>query len=175
MVTGASTADLVLILVDARTGVIEQTKRHALIASLLRIPHLVLCVNKMDLVNFESEVFEEIKSDFREYAARLEIPDLTIIPISALNGDNVVQRSAQMPWYDGMPLLRHLEEVHIASDRNLIDVRFPVQLVIRPTQDGLNRDYRGYALPTRVVCLTAYFFPTTSSSSCNQVSIAVKS
>ncbi len=145
MVTGASTADLVLILVDARTGVIEQTKRHALIASLLRIPHLVLCVNKMDLVNYESEVFENIKSDFREYVARLEIPDLTIIPISALNGDNVVQRSSQMPWYDGTPLLRHLEEVYIASDRNLIDVRFPVQLVIRPIQDGLNRDYRGYA------------------------------
>ncbi len=144
MVTGASTADLVLIIVDARHGVVEQTRRHALLASLLRIPHLVLCVNKMDLVDFEEKVFNEIKSDFRDYAARLEIPDLTIIPISALNGDNVVDRSKEMTWYEGSPLLRHLEEVHIASDRNLIDVRFPVQLVIRPISDDSHRDYRGY-------------------------------
>jgi sulfate adenylyltransferase subunit 1 len=144
MVTGASTADLALVLIDARKGVLEQSRRHAFIASLLRIPHLVLCVNKMDLVGYEREVFEAIKADFREFATRLDVTDLTFIPISALHGDNVVDRSANMPWYEGTSLLHHLEEVHIASDRNLIDCRFPVQYVIRPRSDAFH-DYRGYA------------------------------
>jgi bifunctional enzyme CysN/CysC len=144
MVTGASTANLALILVDARKGVLEQSKRHAFIASLLRIPHLVLCVNKMDLVGHDSAVFEEIKEDFTDWASRLDITDLTFIPISALHGDNVVQRSVNMTWYDGPSLLHHLEEVYIASDRNLIDCRFPVQYVIRPKSNA-HHDYRGYA------------------------------
>src|SRR5216684_3490850 len=134
MVTGASTANLALILIDARKGILEQSKRHAFIASLLRIPHLVLCVNKMDLVDYERPVFDEIKEEFTDWASRLDITDLTFIPISALHGDNVVERSANMTWYDGPSLLHHLEHVHIASDRNLIDVRFPVQYVIRPHQ-----------------------------------------
>ncbi len=144
MVTGASTADLALILIDARKGVLEQSRRHAFIASLLRIPHLVLCVNKMDLVGYDREVFETIKAEFREFATKLDVADLTFIPISALHGDNVVDRSANMPWYEGTSLLHHLEEVHIASDRNLIDCRFPVQYVIRPRNDAFH-DYRGYA------------------------------
>ncbi len=144
MVTGASTADLALILIDARKGVLEQSRRHAFIASLLRIPHLVLCVNKMDLVGYDREVFEAIKAEFREFATKLDVADLTFIPISALHGDNVVDRSANMPWYEGTSLLHHLEEVHIASDRNLIDCRFPVQYVIRPRNDAFH-DYRGYA------------------------------
>src|SRR5688572_9666349 len=147
MVTGASTADLALILVDARRGVLEQSRRHAFLASLLGIPHLVVCVNKMDLVGWSQERFEEIKNEFRAFAMRLEIPDLVFVPISALHGDNVVERSANMDWYEGTPLLHHLEEVHIASDRNLIDARFPVQYVIRPQNqpDGELHDYRGYA------------------------------
>jgi sulfate adenylyltransferase subunit 1 len=144
MVTGASTANLALILVDARKGILEQSKRHAFIASLLRIPHLVLCVNKMDLVDYERSVFEEIKEEFTDWASRLDITDLTFIPISALLGDNVVERSANMNWYDGPSLLHHLEEVYIASDRNLIDCRFPVQYVIRPKSNA-HHDYRGYA------------------------------
>jgi bifunctional enzyme CysN/CysC len=144
MVTGASTADLALILVDARKGVLEQSRRHAFIASLLRIPHLVLCVNKMDLVDFDQEVFERISADFAGWAAKLEISDVTFIPISALHGDDVVERSTRMPWYDGPSLLYHLEHVHIASDRNLVDARFPVQWVIRPMSDE-HHDYRGYA------------------------------
>ncbi|CAO5243967.1 sulfate adenylyltransferase subunit 1 [Frankia sp. AgKG'84/4] len=144
MVTGASTADLALLLVDARKGVVEQTRRHAFLASLLRVPHLVLCVNKMDLVDFDRDVFEKIKEDFRRFAAKLEIVDVTAIPVSALAGDNVVSRSPSTPWYDGSSLLHHLEELHIASDRNLIDVRFPVQWVVRPRSDELH-DYRGYA------------------------------
>ena len=132
MVTGASTADLALILVDARKGVLEQSRRHAFLASLLGIPHLVLCVNKMDLVDWSEERFEEIKAEFRAFAMKLDVHDLTFIPVSALHGDNVVDRSANMPWYEGSALLHHLEEVHIASDRNLIDARFPVQYVIRP-------------------------------------------
>ncbi len=132
MVTGASTADLAIVLVDARKGVIAQSKRHAFISSLLGIPHVVVCVNKMDLVNFDEGVFDAIVEDFDAFAARLELPDVTFIPISALLGDNVVDRSEAMPWYQGPPLLYHLEHVHIASDRNLIDVRFPVQWVIRP-------------------------------------------
>ncbi|KJE24743.1 sulfate adenylyltransferase subunit 1 [Frankia torreyi] len=144
MVTGASTADLALLLVDARKGIVEQTCRHAFLASLLRVPHLVLCVNKMDLVDFDREVFEQIKEDFRRFAAKLEIVDVATIPVSALTGDNVVSRSPSTPWYDGSSLLHHLEELHIASDRNLIDVRFPVQWVVRPRSEELH-DYRGYA------------------------------
>jgi bifunctional enzyme CysN/CysC len=144
MVTGASTADLALVLIDARKGVLEQSRRHAFIASLLRIPHIVLCVNKMDLVDYDRDVFEAVKADFREFATRLDVADLTFIPISALHGDNVVERSVNMPWYEGTSLLHHLEEVHIASDRNLIDCRFPVQYVIRPRSDAFH-DYRGYA------------------------------
>ncbi len=147
MVTGASTADLAVVLVDARNGLTEQSRRHAFLATLLRVPHLVLAINKMDLVDYSSEVFEQISEEFTAFAAKLEIGDLTFIPISALHGDNVVQRSGNMPWYDGPSLLHHLEHVHIASDRNLIDVRFPVQYVIRPHQatDPELHDYRGYA------------------------------
>ncbi|HUO70229.1 MAG TPA: sulfate adenylyltransferase subunit CysN [Solirubrobacteraceae bacterium] len=144
MVTGASTADLSIVLVDARKGVSEQTRRHAYIASLLRIPHLVVCVNKMDLVNYDEEVFYDILEELTDWAARLQIPDITFIPISALHGDNVVNRSWAMSWYGGAPLLYHLEHVVIAPDRNLADVRFPVQWVIRPMSDA-HHDYRGYA------------------------------
>ena len=144
MVTGASTADLAIVLIDARRGLLEQSKRHAFIATLLRIPHLVLCVNKMDLVDYDQDVYEQIKDEFRAFATRLDIADITFIPISALRGDNVVDHSENMPWYPGVPLLTHLEEVHIASDRNLIDSRFPVQYVIRPLTDS-HHDYRGYA------------------------------
>jgi sulfate adenylyltransferase subunit 1 len=144
MVTGASTADLALILIDARNGVVEQSRRHAFIASLLRIPHLVVCVNKMDLVEFDQEVFERICADFAGWAAKLEVSDVTFIPISALHGDNVVERSDRTPWYEGPSLLYHLEHVHVASDRNLVDARFPVQWVVRPMSDD-HHDYRGYA------------------------------
>jgi len=144
MVTGASTANLALILIDARNGILEQSRRHSFIASLLRVPHLVLCVNKMDLVDYDEAVFESVRAEFRNFAAKLEIGDLTFVPISALRGDNVVHRSASMPWYEGPSLLHHLEDVHIASDRNLIDARFPVQYVIRPVSDAWH-DYRGYA------------------------------
>ncbi|GIG66002.1 sulfate adenylyltransferase subunit CysN [Phytomonospora endophytica] len=144
MVTGASTADLALILVDARKGLVEQSRRHAFLCSLLRVPHMVLCVNKMDLVDYSQEVFEEIAAEFTAFATKLDVPDLTIIPVSALRGDNVVDRSPNMPWFAGSSLLHHLERVHIASDRNLVDVRFPVQYVIRP-QSNQHRDYRGYA------------------------------
>jgi bifunctional enzyme CysN/CysC len=144
MVTGASTADLALILLDARKGVLEQSRRHAFIASLLRIPHLVVCVNKMDLVDFDQDVFENITAEFAGWAAKLDVHDLTFIPISALHGDNVVERSARMPWYEGTSLLYHLEHVHVASDRNLQDPRFPVQWVVRPMSDE-HHDYRGYA------------------------------
>ena len=144
MVTGASTANLALLLVDARKGVLEQTRRHALLSSLLRVPHLVLCVNKMDLVDYEQAVFDEIREEFTAFAAKLDITDLGFVPISALEGDNVVERSQNMPWFNGQPLLSHLEDVHIASDRNLVDNRFPVQYVIRP-QSSEFRDYRGFA------------------------------
>jgi bifunctional enzyme CysN/CysC len=147
MVTGASTADLAIVLVDARNGLTEQSRRHAFLTTLLRVPHLVLAVNKMDLVGYDAAVFDRIMEEFTNFAAKLEIGDLTFIPISALHGDNVVQRSANMPWYNGPSLLHLLEHVHIASDRNLIDVRFPVQYVIRPHQatDPRLHDYRGYA------------------------------
>jgi len=144
MVTGASTADLSIMLVDARKGVSEQTRRHAYIASLLRIPHLVVCVNKMDLVNYDEDVFYEILEELTDWAARLQIPDITFIPISALNGDNVVERSWAMSWYGGAPLLYHLEHVVIAPARNRVDVRFPVQWVNRPMSDE-HHDYRAYA------------------------------
>ncbi len=144
MVTGASTADLSVVLVDARKGVSEQTRRHAYIASLLRIPHFVVCVNKMDLVDYDEAVFDRIVDELTDWTARLELPDITFIPISALHGDNVVERSEAMPWYAGAPLLYHLEHVVIAPDRNLADVRFPVQWVIRPMTDE-HHDYRGYA------------------------------
>jgi bifunctional enzyme CysN/CysC len=144
MVTGASTADLAIVLIDARKGMLPQSKRHAFISSLLRIPHLVVCVNKMDLVDFDEGVFQGIVDEFEGFAAKLDVPDVTFIPISALLGDNVVERSEAMPWYQGPPLLYHLEHVHIASDRNLIDVRFPVQWVIRP-RSGSGTDYRAYA------------------------------
>ncbi len=144
MVTGASTADLALVLVDVRNGVVEQSRRHAFISTLLRIPHLVVCVNKMDLVGYDEAAFEKVKAQFREFAMKLDVSDLTFIPVSALHGDNVVERSPNMPWYQGPSLLHHLEEVHIASDRNLIDARFPVQYVLRPYSDEFH-DYRGFA------------------------------
>ncbi|PXX54919.1 adenylylsulfate kinase /sulfate adenylyltransferase subunit 1 [Nocardia tenerifensis] len=144
MVTGASRADLALVLLDARKGVVEQTRRHAFLSTMLGIPHLVLCVNKMDLVDWSQERFEEIREEFGSFASKLDIHDLTFLPISALTGDNVVERSENMPWFHGAPLLRLLEEVHIASDRNLVDARLPVQYVIRPQRsDG--SDHRGYA------------------------------
>jgi sulfate adenylyltransferase large subunit len=144
MVTGASTASLALVLVDARKGVIEQTRRHSYIASLLGIPHLVLCVNKMDLVDFSEGVYEKIRQEFTIFSTRLRIKHISFIPMSGLLGDNVVERSIRMPWYQGEPLLSFLEDVHIASDWNLQDSRFPVQWVVRP-QDGAYRDFRAYA------------------------------
>jgi sulfate adenylyltransferase subunit 1 len=144
MVTGASTANVALVLVDARNGVVEQTKRHAIIASLLQIPHLVVCINKMDLVGYDQDVYEKVKADFEDFSARLEIKDVQFIPISALRGDNVVNRSEEMNWFEGTTLMYYLENVHIASDHNLIDCRFPVQYVIRPNTDDYH-DYRGYA------------------------------
>ncbi len=144
MVTGASTADLGLVLVDARQGLTEQSRRHAVLLSLLRVPHLVLAVNKMDLVDYSEEVFTRIQDEFTAFSTKLTIPDLTTIPMSALQGDNVVERSTNMPWYDGPSLIHHLEHVHVASDRDLFDVRFPVQYVVRPKSDDFH-DYRGYA------------------------------
>jgi len=144
MVTGASTADLGLVLVDARQGLTEQSRRHAVLLSLLRVPHLVLAVNKMDLVDYAEDVYERIHNEFTTFATKLNIPDLEVIPISALKGDNVVDRSSEMPWYHGPTLMHHLEHVHVASDRDLVDVRFPVQFVIRPKSDEFH-DYRGYA------------------------------
>jgi bifunctional enzyme CysN/CysC len=144
MVTGASTANLALLLIDARKGVLEQTRRHALLSSMLGVPHLVLCVNKMDLVEYDQRIYDEIREEFTAFAAKLDITDLSFVPISALAGDNVVEQSPNMSWFHGQPLLGHLEDVHIASDRNLVDNRFPVQYVIRP-QSAEYRDYRGFA------------------------------
>ena len=144
MVTGASTANLALILVDARNGVVEQSRRHAVLASLLHVPHFVLCVNKMDLVDYDQGRFEEIRADFESFVSRLGIEDLTTIPVSALHGDNVASRSHNLEWYEGPSLLHHLENVYIGSDRNLIDPRFPVQYVLRPHSRKFH-DYRGYA------------------------------
>ena len=144
MVTGASTANLALILVDARKGLVEQTRRHSFIASLLQIPHIIVCVNKMDLVDHSEQVFDQIKTDYEDFAAKLDVKDIRFIPISALKGDNVVTKSQNMPWYEGTTLLYALENVHIGSDYNHIDCRFPVQTVIRPKSDDYH-DYRGYA------------------------------
>lgn len=145
MVTGASTANLAIILVDARTGVIEQTCRHAFIANLLRIRHVIVAVNKMDLVDYSEERFEEITKEFEEFASRLDnIVDMVTIPISALHGDNVVEKSTNTPWYEGPTMLYHLENVYIGSDHNHVDARFPVQWVIRPHSDE-HHDFRGYA------------------------------
>lgn len=144
MVTGASTANAAIILIDARKGVIEQTMRHTYIASLLRIPHLIVCVNKMDLVEFKEEVFEKIKNDYTAFASKLEITDVHFLPISALKGDNVVDQSKNMGWYKGATLMYLLENLHIANDQNHSDARFPVQYVIRP-MSAEHHDYRGYA------------------------------
>ena len=144
MVTGASTANVALILIDARNGVVEQTRRHAIIASLLQIPHVVICINKMDLVDYDEVAYNKIQEDFEKFAAKLDVNDIHFIPISALMGDNVVNRSTNTPWYDGPTLMYYLENVHIASDHNFIDTRFPVQYVVRPNKDDYH-DYRGYA------------------------------
>ena len=144
MVTGASTADLAIILIDARHGVVEQTRRHSILTSLLGVPHLVVCVNKMDLVDFSEDRFKEIRDEFEVFAARLNLHDVTFLPISALKGDNVVDRSPDLRWFEGPTLLHHLENVYTASDDNRIDVRFPVQYVIRP-RTAEHHDYRGYA------------------------------
>ncbi len=144
MVTGASTADLAIILIDARNGLVEQTHRHSFIASLLGLQHLVVCVNKMDLVDYDEQRYNEIVSAFKSFSSRLDIKDITFIPISALNGDNVVDSSSNMSWYGGSTLLHHLENVHVGADRNLQDCRFPVQYVVRPQTDE-HRDFRGYA------------------------------
>ncbi len=144
MVTGASTANLAIILIDARKGMLEQTHRHSFIASLLRIPHLVVCVNKMDLVDYSQEVYDKIVLDYKSFASKLDVKDINFVPISALNGDNVVDRSKNMNWYEGPTLLYILENMHIASDYNHIDCRFPVQTVIRPHIAEF-RDFRGYA------------------------------
>lgn len=144
MVTGASTANLAIVLIDARHGVVEQTCRHAFIASLLQIKHMVVCVNKMDLVGYKEEVFNEIKEKFNDFSSKLDIPDIHFIPVSALNGDNVVDRYTNMPWYKGASLMYTLENVHISSDLNYVDSRLPVQRVIRPYSDDFH-DFRGYA------------------------------
>jgi sulfate adenylyltransferase subunit 1 len=144
MVTGASTANAAIILIDARNGVTEQTYRHSYIASLLQIPHLIICVNKMDLVDYSEEVYEKIKHDFGAFAAKLDVKDIRFVPISALAGDNVVEKMDRMPWYEGGTLRYILENVHVASDYNHIDPRFPVQYVVRPISDKYH-DYRGYA------------------------------
>jgi len=144
MVTGASTANAAIILIDARNGVVEQTFRHAYIASLLQIPHLIVCINKMDLVDYQEDIYDKIKDDFKAFAAKMDVKDVHFIPISALNGDNVVERSTKMDWYKGATLLYSLENIYIASDMNHIDARFPVQNVIRP-QSKEYPDYRAYA------------------------------
>lgn len=144
MVTGASTANLALILVDARNGIVEQTCRHSYIASLLQIPHVIVCVNKMDLVNYSEDVFNQIVEDYTEFASKLDINDIRYIPISALNGDNVVNHSDNTKWYHGATLLHELETIHIGSDYNHLDARFPVQTIIRPHSTEYH-DYRGYA------------------------------
>lgn len=144
MVTGASTANAAIILVDARHGVIEQTKRHAFIASLLQIPHVIVCINKMDLVNFSEEAYNKVINQFEDFSSKMLVKDVRFIPISALLGDNVVNRSNNMDWYQGAPLLHTLETMHISSDINKVDARFPVQTVLRP-QSEAHRDYRGYA------------------------------
>ncbi|MBI2967265.1 MAG: 50S ribosome-binding GTPase [Bacteroidetes bacterium] len=168
MVTGASTANLALVLIDARNGVVEQTKRHSFIASLLHIPHLVLCINKMDLVNYSEDIFNRIVEEYETFAAKFEIVDIHFIPISARNGDNIVDRSANMPWYKGPTLMYLLENIHIGSDQNLTDCRFPVQYIVRPHSEK-EHDFRGYAgrirggvfrTGDRVIILPTEFFTT---------------
>ncbi len=144
MVTGASTANLALILIDARNGIVEQTRRHSFIASLLQIPHIVICINKMDLVDYSEQVYEKIKDEFSGFASKLDVNDIHFVPVSALKGDNIVEESTNMDWYKGSTLMYILENVHIGSDHNLIDCRFPVQYVVRPYSDE-HHDYRGYA------------------------------
>ncbi|MDO6595872.1 GTP-binding protein [Oceanihabitans sp. 2_MG-2023] len=144
MVTGASTANVATILIDARKGVVEQTKRHAFIASLLQIPHIIVCINKMDLVDYSEEVYNKIIRQFEDIASKMLVTDVRFIPMSALNGDNVVNKLDNMPWYQGAPMLHTLETMHISSDINKVDARFPVQTVLRPQNDS-HRDYRGYA------------------------------
>lgn len=144
MVTGASTANVATILIDARKGVVEQTKRHAFIASLLQIPHIIVCINKMDLVDYSEEVYNKIVTQFEDVASKMLVTDVRFIPMSALNGDNVVNKLDNMPWYQGAPMLHTLETMHISSDINKVDARFPVQTVLRP-QNDTHRDYRGYA------------------------------
>ncbi len=143
MVTGASTANLAIILVDARTGIVEQTKRHSFIASLLGIPHIIYCINKMDLVDYKEETYQKIKNELVSFSSKLTAKDVRFVPISALNGDNIVNRSTKMSWHEGSTLIHILENIHIASDHNHIDCRFPVQNVIRPQKDEFH-DYRGY-------------------------------
>ena len=144
MVTGASSANLALIIVDARNGVVEQTRRHSFIASLLQIPHVVYCINKMDLVDYSEEAYDKVLKELENFSAKLDVKDVRFIPLSALKGDNVVDRSSNMPWYDGPTLMYLLETIHIGSDYNHVDRRFPVQYVIRP-QNSEFHDYRGYA------------------------------
>ena len=144
MVTGASTANLAIILVDARTGIVEQTKRHSFIASLLGIPHIIYCINKMDLVDYKEETYQKIKNELVSFSSKLTAKDVRFVPISALNGDNIVNRSTKMSWHEGSTLIHILENIHIASDHNHIDCRFPIQNVIRPQKDEFH-DYRGYA------------------------------
>lgn len=144
MVTGASTADLAIVLVDARKGLVEQSRRHAFLTSLLGVHHIVVAVNKMDMVDWDESIYNRIREEFEIFAARLDVQDVLVIPISALHGDNVVSHSPNSPWYEGPSLLHHLENVHVSGDRNLVDVRFPVQYVIRP-HDNRHHDYRGYA------------------------------
>ncbi len=144
MVTGASTANVALILIDARNGVVEQTCRHSIIASLLQIPHVIVCINKMDLVNYDQKAYDQIQEQYEQFASKLNVKDVRFIPISALNGDNVVNRSENMAWYEGSTLLHTLENIHVGSDQNHIDCRFPVQTVIRPKSDEYH-DFRGYA------------------------------
>jgi|TARA_B110000285_G_C15102000_1_gene605539 sulfate adenylyltransferase subunit 1 len=144
MVTGASSANLALILVDARHGMVEQTCRHSFIASLLQIPHIIFCINKMDLVDYDEKVYQKIKDDLDAFTSKLNTQDIRYLPISALNGDNVVDRSKNMDWYQGPTLMYLLETIHIASDENHLDCRFPIQYVIRPQKDEFH-DYRGYA------------------------------
>ncbi|MGA0118046.1 MAG: sulfate adenylyltransferase subunit 1 [Ilumatobacteraceae bacterium] len=144
MVTGASNADLAVVLIDARHGVVEQTMRHSVLTSLLRVPHLVVCVNKMDMVDYSEQRFLEIRNEFETFAEKLQLRDVTFIPLSALKGDNVVERSANMPWFDGSTFLSHIENIYTASDENNIDARFPVQMVVRP-RTAEHHDFRGYA------------------------------
>jgi bifunctional enzyme CysN/CysC len=144
MVTGASMANVAVVLIDARKGVLEQTRRHSFVSSLLGVPHMIVCINKMDLVDYDESVYEAVRSDFETFAAKLRVHDIRFVPMSALKGENVVEESRAMPWYTGRSFLHTLEEMHIASDRNLVDRRFPVQYVIRPQRDGFH-DFRGYA------------------------------